>query len=112
MTISSIVNVRSVLISFNLENLRSPLATDTKEGRAVATWKHGRLTIWKPGFDPRPGVLFSCEVERFNCCTLRLANPTSLGGKETACLSVDSSSEHDTPPREPFPVRFHKTTRT
>src|SRR5258705_8953589 len=32
------------------------------KGRAVAPWKHSRLTIWKPGFDPRPGVFFSCGI--------------------------------------------------
>src|SRR5258705_3417182 len=51
--------------------------------------------------------LFSCEGEWLTCCTLRLANPTSLGvGIPHVCPSTTI------PTWEPFPVRFPETTRT
>ena len=70
-------------------------------GRAVTPWKRVRLTIRKPGFDPRPGVLFGCEgFQQFPCCTLSWLNPPARGR-----INWHYEFGPDSPPREPLPVR-------
>src|SRR5258705_8672846 len=57
-------------------------------GRVVALWKRGCLTTWKPGFHPRPGVLFGCEEFAVSLLHAEAGSSHQSRGKKSACLSV------------------------